>query len=256
MLNDRLLRSAMASKMAYARTIENATTWPVSVRLHGNREKLAVPCQVGERGNCTEWIIDAEGTGAHAYAWKTGERSMLVSFKGSSTARDFASFLRLALRRFSFRDKTVKVHQGVLDMFASIEGSLYDHLVGGADGRRCKYVTFCGHSLGGSLAKVAAAYFGSLSNGNIKVSCFTFGSPKVGDRAFYEWLSTETDEEIHVVHQKDPVPLLPPGLGYYWNGKKTLIIENDDNRGCLGFLEAHDLDTYISEINKRLVAGE
>jgi alpha-beta hydrolase superfamily lysophospholipase len=196
-------------------------------------------------------MIDETSTGVHAYAWKNGVNSTLIAFKGSSSIRDIASSLNFSQTRFSFRDKVVHVHSGVFNMFRSIEGVLTDHLVTDMRLQRPSHVTFCGHSLGGAIAMLAAAYYGNLSNNNIGVACHTFGAPKVGDGAFMEWLDDGVEDLVNLVNDGDIVPALPLVGGY----ESKFILCDGDGDGGNRFkdpLKQHDLDTYIEVLRKDL----
>jgi Lipase (class 3) len=230
MLSERILKSAMASKIAYARSIKKAPVIPMIGTSTGNT-----------------WMIDETSTGIHAYAWKNGVNSTLIAFKGSSSLRDFASCLNFSQTQFSFRDKKVHVHSGVFNMFRSIEGVLTDHLVSDMRLQRAPHVTFCGHSLGGAIAMLAAAYYGNLSNNNIGVACHTFGAPKVGDAAFLEWLDDGVDDLVNLVNDGDLVPALPLVGGYE---SKFILCNGDGN--SWNPLKQHDLDTYIEFLRKDL----
>ncbi len=67
-------------------------------------------------------------------------------------------------------------------------------------------VYFTGHSLGGGIATFAAAdFFSTYSLGEV----YTYGKPRVGNKKFVEWFNQNV-KAFRVVHNKDPVPRLPP----------------------------------------------
>ncbi len=57
----------------------------------------------------------------------------------------------------------------------------------------------CGHSLGGALATLCASRLDADK-------CYTYGSPRVGDR---EWVSKFTTKHYRVVNNNDVVPKVP-----------------------------------------------
>ncbi len=69
-----------------------------------------------------------------------------------------------------------------------------------------------GHSLGGAVATLAAAYLRAAGNA---VDLYTYGSPRVGNDAFANFVSAQAGLEIRVTHLDDPVPRLPPLLFSY-----------------------------------------
>lgn len=238
-----VLKSAMASKLAYTQS----HVPPVACG-------IVRPCY-----DRVAWIIDEPRTGVHAYAWKTGEESLLVAFKGTSTWKDLTNFFDSKLTTFKFCDKTVRVHSGMLHMFSSIEGVLNDELgisTGHARGPPTlgmkQSVTFCGHSLGGGIALLAAAYYGAVFHDNIMISCHAFGAPKVGDAAFYEWLYEGNNRGIrNIVINGDLVAALPLHIGY--NADKRVIKEDVVNGfgAWINPLKCHDLDTYLESIKTK-----
>jgi predicted lipase len=243
LLNDSILRSAMASKITYAKTIQRIVTLPICKQYLGHM--------------CTEndtIVLSAKATGAHAYVWKTGDNSMTVAFKGSSTPKDILNLMDVRYHEFSFSNSKMYIHNGVLKMFKSIENELSSHILGNPISTHNKYITFCGHSLGGSLAMLAAAYYGNLSVNNIGISCHTFGAPKIGDSRFIEWFKNGVNDSIFINTSNDIVPFLPFGL--YENLDDVSLTLDSFGRVhndilCLDQpnpIISHDLDTYISSL--------
>ena len=70
-----------------------------------------------------------------------------------------------------------------------------------------------GHSLGGALAMINAADLSQYAklkwNGNVTVSCCTFGAPAAGNRAFAEYFNDNVIDSTRVVVQDDPITYLP-----------------------------------------------
>ncbi|XP_059277035.1 phospholipase A1-IIdelta-like [Lycium ferocissimum] len=89
-------------------------------------------------------------------------------------------------------------------------------------------ITFTGHSLGASLAILAA--FDVVENSvpvDIPVSAIVFGSPQVGNKAFNERVKKFPNLNIlHVKNKIDLIPLYPSGLLGYVNTGIDLVIDN------------------------------
>lgn len=264
MLGENVLRSAMASKLAYARTEKKVATMPYAPQLHGSKVdhvkaskgQLPSKCCIEPDAPPDVWFIDNDTLGVHAYAWRNGKRSMLIAFKGSSTACDVVNLLDARQERFSFREKEVNVHSGVLRMFRSIEVVLSDQIFEPKGGCSSKYITFCGHSLGGAIALFASAYYGNLSN-NLGVTCHTFGAPRVGDENFLSWLRDGTTEVVNIVNPGDLVPHFP--LANYSVDKDNTLSVCKNGRVVkraesinlfVNPLYEHDLDTYINGLRE------
>ncbi|EYC15755.1 hypothetical protein Y032_0036g3340 [Ancylostoma ceylanicum] len=80
-----------------------------------------------------------------------------------------------------------------------------------------------GHSLGGSLASLAAAHISAHYKKKDTIQLVTFGQPKVGDTNFAEGHSKLVPNAVRVVHDKDPVPALPPRLFHWGLGEQEWI---------------------------------
>lgn len=83
-------------------------------------------------------------------------------------------------------------------------------------------VTVTGHSLGASLASLAAM---SLIGSGINVTTYTFGQPRTGNRAFAEYVDKQAPPGTmyRVTHANDGIPqIFPTVIGYrhhsteYW----------------------------------------
>jgi hypothetical protein len=94
-------------------------------------------------------------------------------------------------------------------------------------------VIFCGHSLGGSVASLAALEFmqDARTDGDdeLQVDLFTFGTPRTGNARFTKELEKGLEKKgggkcYRCVHSEDVVPMLPPGVAdRYFKHAGTLI---------------------------------
>ncbi|CEF59356.1 Lipase, class 3 family-containing protein [Strongyloides ratti] len=90
-----------------------------------------------------------------------------------------------------------------------------------------------GHSLGGSMAAIAAAnivYHNYTQNDNIKL--ITFGEPRTGDKDFALSIDQKIGYAYRVVHSHDPIPHLPlrDMLGYIHH-KGEIFYDNNMSQG-------------------------
>jgi hypothetical protein len=167
----------------------------------------------------------------------------LVAFRGTHSARALLRVVKAssteAPLRLAVREDSALVNAAVFRMFESVEGELALVLDG------LPAATFCGHSLGGSVASLAAAYFGSVGPTACNVTCHTFGAPKCGDAAFYEWRDRRACQAIDVVAAPDPVPRVWLGCG---DELRPRLREQDvlvEIAGPRNPLKAHSTDTYM-----------
>lgn len=230
LISERLLRSAMASKLAYAKDVKSLPLFPLSKQLNNLSEKVK--------------IVDCQKTGAHAYIWETGSNSRVISFRGSRDIKDVVKYLNTRQVPFNFCEHRVRVHNVIHDMFENIEPYLLDVLFDEGFSKK-QNITFCGHSLGGCLAMYASAYIGHMTNHNHNIVCHTFGSPKTGDAKFVEWYNEAITESVHLKNKYDLVPLLPL-IGYADLERTTLDMTSRH------ILDDHDLEVYIEHIRNTI----
>ena len=108
----------------------------------------------------------------------------------------------------SWKDMTMEVHSGFLSAFESLRPQLQEKLDALPPGTK---VLFVGHSMGGALAQLAAAYFSDR-----KPFLVHFGSPAVGNGAFCKFLTDFVHPfgGIRLWNEYDPVPYLALVVGY------------------------------------------
>jgi hypothetical protein len=98
------------------------------------------------------------------------------------------------------------VHEGFAEAWRKAHEAWAPVLADGEESGRPLLVT--GHSLGGALATLTAAHLP-------RALLYSFGAPRVGNRAFAHALDHHAGRLHRYVNYRDPVPLLPPGLlGY------------------------------------------
>ena len=82
-------------------------------------------------------------------------------------------------------------------------------------------IWFCGHSLGGAMATICAGRCFHDDTVPDPEGVYTFGSPRVGDKAYINYC---TVEHVRVVNNCDIVPRLPPRLlGFRHHGKELYL---------------------------------
>ena len=218
-LNDKLLRSALASKLSYSQDCKKAT------QLHG----------VSQMCN----IIDNKNTGAHAYIYPSGTKSTLIAFRGSHSLDQITKYCNPMMSSFHIRGHKVKVHSHILHLFQSIENDLTNII---CTEKTPQTYTFCGHSAGGAIAHFAAAYYGDIACRN-QIICHTFGCPKMGNEAFIEWHHEVVKESTDVLHKNDFVNYIPFGPSYISFNNPIFLPCTKVNP-----IKAHDMETYLENI--------
>lgn len=203
-----------------------------------------------------EFISSSEDT--QLYIKKDGD-TIYVTFRGTSSIKD--ALVDLNISRYRIREN-IKVHEGFFNQFKSVEIQITKRLV--KDDDNVKRIIFAGHSLGGALAQIAAAYYGDVFD-FAHVACHTFGSPRVGNSHFVEWFEKNVDENVRVANRKDPVPMIP--TFHYWKhtSNKCIMMYDDgtiDTKptdvpwyqrlyrlAASSKLSEHDCDLYVKRLS-------
>lgn len=107
--------------------------------------------------------------------------------------------------------KDIKVHSGFLETFSRIASTVLSTVQSALTSTGAQSVVVTGHSLGAALATLDALMFHDALT-NISIQTTTFGSPRVGDQAFADFVDSSLSNEgfARITNKADPVPHLPP----------------------------------------------
>jgi predicted lipase len=157
---------------------------------------------------------------------------LYIAFRGSESTKDWLADLDIVRTRMDLPSisgkKRPKVHRGFLRQFRSLQefinSDIVDYIYKGDPKTREIIVT--GHSLGGALASLCALYF-SLLYKNVRVSCYTYGSPRVGHTTFVSLFKKNVFDHGRFVNEDDPVTMIPLKLRFTHLPNVFYIDEND-----------------------------
>ncbi|KAK9818390.1 hypothetical protein WJX72_011847 [[Myrmecia] bisecta] len=154
--------------------------------------------------------------------WLEGDTAVLA-FRGTQSAQDGlqdAKFIRKNINYLQELYPGTKAHTGFLQQFASVvdpddpEHNIAAVLKTLSGGREPNRVLCTGHSLGGALATLGAAW-AAIEYPRADVRCITFGSPRVGNNKFKHAFHKLVGTSLRLVHGADPVPSMPPPFRYH-----------------------------------------
>jgi len=142
---------------------------------------------------------------------------LVVAFRGTEpkVPADVVTDFRIPLVVPSWlaKDSPARVHSGFAQALEPVWAALEAEW-SAAEGREAaQRVEFCGHSLGGALAVLAAARFAAQGPGNRARfgGVFTIGQPRVGNAAFAESAGRLFGGRYaRAVNNRDAVPRVPP----------------------------------------------
>jgi hypothetical protein len=134
-------------------------------------------------------------------------KALYMSFRGLSDTKDIQDALNTRPKRLM---KDIYTHGGFTYQFLEFNeymGQDIHDLIKEYDVNR---LIFAGHSMGGALSAIAAAYFGhKYKEKEIHITCHTIGSPMIGNAKFVKWFTEGVDDFTRLELQDDIVPKLP-----------------------------------------------
>jgi predicted lipase len=144
-------------------------------------------------------------------------QACVISFRGTEQKlRDWFTDLNGFQMIYPYDNTTTKirVHTGFMNAYKSVRSQIHEYL-------KNKIPTFCvvcGHSLGGALATLCAIdiQYNALAG---DVNCFTFGSPKVGNKEFIMSYNKRVPRTFRCYMRNDIVPCMPPEFLEFMSGK-------------------------------------
>ncbi len=148
-------------------------------------------------------------TGTAGYV-VSNEDLVAVAFRGTENELDWKTNFRF---QFVVLKGGVQVHAGFFRAYRGIREDLFK-VIAGLMQNKPRPVYLTGHSLGGALAMMATAELSNHEDDKLRDSiaaCYTFGSPKVGNRSFDQFVKVPL---YRVTNGIDLVPAVPLWFGY------------------------------------------
>jgi len=168
----------------------------------------------------------------------------VVGFRGSEETglADWITDLKFIKQVFPYgesNNKKVKVHYGFINAYKSVRETVL------AEAKKTphKRIICTGHSLGGALATLCALDI-QYNLPDKEVSCYTYGSPKVGNGDFIASYNRRVPKTYRFVNSADKVPLLPVG-GYEHVG----ILQHIGRAGAIAQEVSSVVDKLMDEID-------
>eukprot|EP00210_Caulerpa_lentillifera_P002845 g2719.t1 len=159
-----------------------------------------------------------------------------------------------------FTDSEVLVHRGYKNQYLSIREIVLETLYSISDWSKDWLIISCGHSLGGSLASLAAYEIANRTTQNDEqpnLTMFTYGAPSVGNTALYDRFIKSVPFAFRVVYCHDLIAKFLcrlkrmgkafPGDGSERNTIQALLDAECSERGDERYKEAKS-ENWISTI--------
>lgn len=140
----------------------------------------------------------------------SSKKFIALAFRG--TERDSMRDIKRNAKAAMMTEEEGNIHKGFKTGFEAVCLEIEEYLAKGKENEEAiqnwpLFIT--GHSLGGALATIAAKKL--RTRGGI-ATCYTFGSPRVGDD---KWITGIESPIYRIVNSADFVPNLPPGTTFW-----------------------------------------
>ncbi|KNE65791.1 hypothetical protein AMAG_09767 [Allomyces macrogynus ATCC 38327] len=141
-------------------------------------------------------------------------KAIIVLFRGSLEPQNFVADIRVNLvdgpSRVPNLPSGAKVHAGFWSTWAAGKNDVVTWVKIMRQQHRNYKVVATGHSLGGSMAVLAALNLRqTLSIPDAQLVVYTYGEPRVGSVELASYVSNQAFDVVRFVHEDDVVPHLP-----------------------------------------------
>jgi hypothetical protein len=152
-------------------------------------------------------------------------KDIILSIRGSNNVRNFITDVVFAVVPCNDLVSGCLVHAGFNQAWKEIEKAATAAVSAAAAANPDYRIVATGHSLGGAVSSIAAAYLRKLS---LPVDIYNYGSPRVGNGKFAQFVTDQAGFEFRVTHVDDPVPRLPPIVFGYRHTSPEYWLSNGD----------------------------
>ncbi|KAI9747235.1 MAG: hypothetical protein M1815_004486 [Lichina confinis] len=153
-------------------------------------------------------------------------RNIICTFRGSTSARNWLNNLHFFPRPTDICPGCA-LHEGFSRSAGEVRGRVVPGIRAALDANPGFNVVIAGHSLGGALATITAA---EVRKAGIPAALYTYGAPRVGNKAFADFVGAQAGGNFRVTNRNDLVPRLPPReFGYAHVNPEYHIVSVDDD---------------------------
>ena len=151
-----------------------------------------------------------------------------VAFRGSSNLDNWIA--DLSFKQVSAYPKCngCEVHGGFYDDWVALMPGIVNETLRLHNEQPNAQLFVTGHSLGAALAVLSASEL-HYTQGLTITAVYTYGEPRVGNKAFKDFYNQGTHLSWRVTHNKDPVPKLPPTAFGFTHIQREVFYNEDSS---------------------------
>jgi hypothetical protein len=161
--------------------------------------------------------------------YNNNTNSITVAFRGSYNTANWYLDLDYFFTPYETGPEGAEVHRGFYDAYLGLSYQVIDAVRGYLRDHPDATIQVTGHSLGASIATFAALDIKEQIKPSNKFDFYTFGSPRVGNENFTNYLWTQFPDYYRVTHTNDIVPHLPAvEMGFNHAGHEVWYYDYDN----------------------------
>ena len=174
--------------------------------------------------------------------------TIYIVYQGSHGRSDWMDNLKFwkkevkKVKPYGNADSDIEVHAGFMEQYKQIRDII--HVIVKSNNRSEIIVT--GHSLGGAIACLCSVDINYCFPDKF-ISCVTFGSPRVGNKAFADSFNKRVPNSWRYVNGDDIVPKVPMVIMFYYHVDKLVNIGKKKFYKILSW-EDHEPERYLKNI--------
>lgn len=187
----------------------------------GAKDIASIPRDLAQLGFTSLAVFSNGMTDGFAFMAESPDLAVL-SFRGTQSKKNWNTNFQAWLVHPENTIAKLRVHEGFHRAFKELADAGLADKIAAVERVADRPLFITGHSLGGALAQIAAAVFGS----DKVAACYTFGSPRVGNAYFDLWVKPPS---YRVVNNADLVPQVPLPIVYRHSGDPRYLPKHVEN---------------------------
>lgn len=175
-------------------------------------------------------VLYSQSYDTHGYiGFDSGSQSIVIAFRGTHDLEQWWTDFDVIPVHLNYpgASSNVEVHEGFYHSYRAVQSKVRSVVNQTLYQYPNSQVIVTGHSLGAALATLCSLDL-ALTFKNLPIGQYTFGQPRVGNKAFVQFYAT-AGVAVHyrIVHNRDPVPHVPAESTGFAHIPREVFYEED-----------------------------